>query len=205
VQPTRIPLFPLEAVLFPDMRLPLHIFEPRYRQMIRHCADGGLEFGVSLAKSQGLAAIGCTAAILQILRNYPDGEMDIQTRGNTRYHLRKVYQEKAYFEAEVEYLTEVRARASEEHERELLEACERCHQLLNQGGAEPLPRAGQSLAFHIAGGLPLPLDYKQELLEIDSEAERQGNLLESLNEWLPRLAESNRIQQKARGNGHGVH
>jgi Lon protease-like protein len=186
------------------MRLPLHIFEPRYKQMIRYCADSEIEFGVTLAKQEGLAAVGCTAATLHILRTYPDGQMDIETRGSVRYHLRRVYQEKAYFEADVEYLADSASAVSAGVEKELLEACERCCELL-QSVPPVLPPGAESLAFCLAAGLPMPLDYKQELLEIDSEAERQRSLLGNLNQWIPRLEQAGRMQQRARGNGHVLH
>jgi Lon protease-like protein len=192
------------VVLFPDMRLLLHIFEPRYKQMIRYCVDSEVEFGVTLAKQDGLAAVGCTAATLHILRTYPDGQMDIETRGNLRYHLRRVYRERAYFEADVEYLTDAKSAVSEELDKELTEACDRCYELL-QTVPPGSPPPGQSLAFYLAAGLPMPLDYKQELLEFDSEPERRRSLLDNLNQWIPRLEQTGRMQQKARGNGHALH
>jgi Lon protease-like protein len=78
-KPTRIPLFPLEAVLLPLMPLPLHIFEPRYKLMIRNCLDNQEKFGVILAKEKGIVSVGCTARIVELVRTYPDGRMDIRS------------------------------------------------------------------------------------------------------------------------------
>ena len=78
---SRIPLFPLDAVLYPGATLPLHIFEPRYKLMIRHCLRDNCEFGVILAGEKGVATVGCTAAITRKMKDYPDGRMDILTQG----------------------------------------------------------------------------------------------------------------------------
>lgn len=78
---TRIPLFPLNVVLLPGASLPLHIFEPRYRLMVRHCLTHKTEFGMILAQDSNVATVGCTAQIVQTLRAYPTGESDILTEG----------------------------------------------------------------------------------------------------------------------------
>lgn len=70
-EPTRIPLFPLDVVLLPSMPLPLHIFEPRYQQMIAHCMEERLAFGMVLAANNTVATVGCTAEILQKIRSIP--------------------------------------------------------------------------------------------------------------------------------------
>ena len=78
---TRIPLFPLEVVLLPESVLPLHIFEPRYREMTRHCIENSAEFGVVRQREHGVVAVGCTAEITQTLKEYEDGRFDLLTIG----------------------------------------------------------------------------------------------------------------------------
>src|SRR5215469_12632273 len=73
MRPDRIPLFPLNVVLFPGEQLPLHIFEPRYRRMVRDCLDTTSPFGMLLAMDDGITRVGCTAEILEIIKRYPDG------------------------------------------------------------------------------------------------------------------------------------
>ena len=77
----RLPLFPLNVVLLPGADLPLHIFEPRYRQMVRECLDTQTQFGMLLALPNGIAGTGCTAEILEVTKRYPDGRCDILTVG----------------------------------------------------------------------------------------------------------------------------
>ncbi len=86
------------------MPLPLHIFEPRYKEMIGHCIEKKLEFGMVLASENNVAATGCTAEILRKIRDYPDGRMDILTEGRSVFRLAELLSEKAYYEAIVEYL-----------------------------------------------------------------------------------------------------
>src|SRR6266852_1170896 len=104
MNPKRIPLFPLDVVLFPGIELTLHIFEPRYKLMIRRCVDEKREFGVVLAREEGIAGGGCTAEVGEVVRTFPDGKMDILTEGRTAYQVIELVEERQYYEADVEYL-----------------------------------------------------------------------------------------------------
>ena len=77
----RIPLFPLNLVLLPGNKLPLHIFEPRYKKMIRDSMDNRTPFGIVQAKEDGFSRVGCTAEVIHLLQTYDDGRMDIETVG----------------------------------------------------------------------------------------------------------------------------
>ena len=199
----RIPLFPLDVVLFPGTPLPLHIFEPRYKLMIRRCVESRREFGVILARSDGTAGVGCTAEIVKVVKRYEDGRMDILTMGQTPYRVLKVFDQQPYLEAAVEFLEDGPGRAAPETQQKLLKLFDNCHTLLF--GRASSPRGAEfSLAFQIAAELPLDLEFKQELLEIRSESERQSRLVERLEKWLPQLANLERVRGKAGGNGHGL-
>lgn len=199
----RIPLFPLEAVLFPRTPLPLHIFEPRYKLMIRRCVESRREFGVILARSDGTAGVGCTAEIIRVVKRYEDGRMDILTMGQTPFRVLEVFDQQPYLEAAVEFLEDGPGRAAPETQQKLLKLSDDCHTLLF--GRTSSPRGAEfSLAFQIAAELPLDLEFKQELLEIRSEPERQSRLVERLEKWLPQLANLERVRGKAGGNGHGL-
>ena len=82
-----LPLFPLDVVLFPGTPLPLHIFEPRYKEMIGECLAEHRIFGVVRAVEQGLAEVGCTAEIVTVVKEYPDGRLDLVTEGRKRFEL----------------------------------------------------------------------------------------------------------------------
>ena len=84
-QTHKIPLFPLGLVMLPDMLLPLHIFEDRYKQMILECTGEDKPFGIVLFDGQSIRSVGCMARITKVIKRYDDGRMDIMTRGSQRF------------------------------------------------------------------------------------------------------------------------
>lgn len=204
MKPNRIPLFPLDVVLFPDALLPLHIFEPRYKLMIRHCIEAKLQFGVILAREKGIAATGCMASITAVVKQYPDGKMDILTRGDVPFHVKHVFDEKPYYEASIEYLEEL-ATAYPKASDELTDVYEQCYWMIfNRGPATSSASQPASPAYSMADSLPLPLEAKQTLLELRDERERQEQLLTQLKDCLPELVYLRERRQRSRGNGHSL-
>src|ERR1700730_12664787 len=106
MRPTRIPLFPLELVLFPGMPLPLHIFEQRYKIMLARCVKYSLEMGIILAAEAGIVKTCCTAEIVEKLKEYPDGRSDILCEGRTLFRVVEIVNEKQYQEDIAEFLPE---------------------------------------------------------------------------------------------------
>ena len=99
-----LPIFPLELVLLPGAALPLHIFEPRYKEMITECLAQKKPFGVVRASDEGVADIGCTAEIVSVTKKYDDGRMDILTRGVERFEVLEVNQDRSFWQAEIALL-----------------------------------------------------------------------------------------------------
>jgi Lon protease-like protein len=204
---SRIPLFPLNVVLYPGATLPLHIFEPRYKLMVNHCIAHNREFGVILAGEKGVATIGCTAAITQKLKDYDDGRMDILTQGRAIFRALNLLQERDYHEALVEFLSdtpEVRRRvAQQQEEGTLLGLFQECHTLIygqlwvTSGIQSPWP-----LSFQMAARLPLELEEKQALLEIRAEPDRRNFLIERLKDMLPRLGHLHHARRAAANGRH---
>src|SRR5208282_70591 len=104
MRPDRIPLFPLNVVLLPGEQLPLHIFEPRYRRMVRECLDANSPFGVLLALPDGMARVGCTAGILEVMKRYDDGRLDIITVGRDPFRVVDLFTEDPLLEGQIDYL-----------------------------------------------------------------------------------------------------
>jgi Lon protease-like protein len=94
-----IPLFPLDVVLFPGTPLELHIFEPRYKEMIGECRAQNRQFGVIRAVEQVLAEVGCMAEIVTVVKEYSDGRLDLVTEGRRRFELLGVNQERSFLQA----------------------------------------------------------------------------------------------------------
>lgn len=199
----RIPLFPLELVLFPGTQLPLHIFEPRYKEMVKLCLDQRCVFGVVLTRSGEIAETGCTAEITEVVRQYPDGRMDILTRGMRVFRIRRILGERAYSEGLVEYLEEATTSGLDKSPARLLEAFHRCHELIYHQRLDLNEvDCGAHLSYQLGTELPVPLDVKQDLLQMRSESDRRARLLAHLEEWAPQLERANRVRNKAASNGH---
>jgi ATP-dependent Lon protease len=200
----RIPLFPLSMVLFPGQAVPLHIFEPRYRLMTRQCIDTRSPFGIVFVHAGNIAQTGCSALIVKTLKEYDDGRSDILTVGQKAFHLVRTHNDQAYFEADIEYLEEDFDGIDAGVSAQLEKLYEQCHRVLFE---EEAPRfeteGGISFAYHIASELPLDVAFRQTLLELRSEAERQRRLAARLVEWYPQLEKRDRVRGRAAGNGHG--
>jgi Lon protease-like protein len=199
---TLLPLFPLDLVLLPGTPLPLHIFEPRYREMISECLDRGRQFGVLRGKEQELAEIGCTAEILTVTKKYPDGRMDIVTEGRLRFEVMQLNQERAFLQADVIYLQDEPGPASQQEK----EQAQKLHgEIMTLAGAEPEKSSEvdeAQLSFHLASSLPLDLDFKQALLGMKSETERLRAVISFFETILPNMRRTVHVRRKAGGNGH---
>jgi len=204
-RPNRIPLFPLEVVLLPKMPLPLHIFEPRYKEMIRLCLDQKLEFGTVLAANNAIATVGCTAEIVRKLQEYPDGRMDILVEGCAIFRMVELYSDKPYHEATVEYLEDATSLLDPEQRNRLISAFDDCHmQLFGRHWAPDDREEDEILAYRIGAILPLELGKKQALLEMRAEGERREFILQWINAFLPKLFERHRSRKRAGSNGHAL-
>ena len=204
---TLLPLFPLDLVLLPGTPLPLHIFEPRYQEMMSECLDRNQHFGVVRGKDkddkdQELAEIGCTAEILTVTKKYPDGRMDIVTEGRARFEVIQLNQERSFLQAEVLYLHDQPEIASK---AEIAQALKLHGEIMTLAGAEPEKSSEideRQLSFHLAGSLPLDLDFKQTLLGMKSEAERLRAIISFFDTILPTMRRTVHVRRKAGGNGH---
>jgi Lon protease-like protein len=197
-----LPLFPLDLVLFPGSLLPLHIFEPRYREMISECLEQHKPFGVVRAKEDGIAETGCTAEIVSVTKKYDDGRMDILTQGRARFEIVQVSQARAFLQAEVIYLPDEVGRATSAEEALAVTLHAEAMALAGAQTESSAENREQPLSFHLAGSLPLDLDFKQTLLETRLEAERVRTLISFFESILPSLRRSVHVRQKAGGNGH---
>jgi len=196
-----LPLFPLEAVLFPDTPMPLHIFEPRYKEMISEClADKG-QFGVVRSKENAMAEVGCTAEIVAVTKKYDDGRMDIVAEGRQRFRVMDVKRDRAFLQAEVDFFEDELDSAPPEQVSRALTLHGEIMRLMGAEAGVPDSDHPQ-LSFELAGALPLDLDFKQTLLGLRSESERVLGLIEYYEAVLPNLRRAVKARQKAGGNGH---
>jgi Lon protease-like protein len=210
MKPIRIPLFPLNVVLLPGSTLPLHIFEHRYRVMVRRCLSEGIEFGIILATDKGVATVGCTAAITQRLKEHSDGRCEILTEGRSVFRVVELLEEKEYREALVEYLAEditpISKAELQQKEGELLGVFQECHALLyDQPWVTTSKEKHGDISYRMAARLPLNLEERQTILEFRAEPERQDFLIQWMTAIVPRLIEQ-RLRRNISSNGcrHGM-
>lgn len=192
---TEIPLLLLDLVLFPGMPLPLHIFEPRYRLMIRRCLDANRVFGVALPlpRSEEIApelpmGMGTSTRIIQVFP-LPGGRFNLQTNGEQRFRVHSVQIIDDYPVAEVEWVEDAPSeddlslladRVSDMGQKYFYDlAAETGLNLSDQGPIE-LPSNPYELSMWIAAALPMPAHEKQPLLEQTSTSERLQSLLRYL-------------------------
>ena len=174
----QLDLFPLNTVLFPAMRLPLHIFEPRYLEMIAECVKSDRVFGVVLiadGEEVGEAAtpcgIGTTARVIKIDQQ-PDGQLDIVVVGESRFHIDSIISREPRVVAEVE-LAPLPDDMSDETQAAAEDVRARFDRLVTlmievQSGYMPsfdLPEDIFQLAYLVAAGVPSDLQMAQRLLE----------------------------------------
>ena len=198
-----LPLFPLEVVLLPGTPLPLHIFEPRYKEMIGECLANSAPFGVVRALEAGIAEVGCTAEIITVTKEYPDGRLDLIAEGRKRFEVLELNQERSFLQAEVLLIPDDPGGAAQQ---ERVRAIQLHLEILSLAGAvQDLSAADQNkLSFYLAGSLPLDLDFKQKLLAMRTEGERIGAVATYLENILPKLRRAARAREKAGGNGHAI-
>ena len=205
MRPERIPLFPLNVVLLPGAELPLHIFEPRYRQMVKDCLEEKSEFGMILSLDKGVARVGCTAEIMQVTKRYENGRMDILTVGRAPFRVVELFTKDPLLEGHVDYLEDRENPANPSIQRELVELFEACHTLIFDDYPKNLEGAStEDFSYLVAATLPMDLLWKQQILELRSEADRQERLVAYLREWAPHLQKKEAKRQRAGGNGHGL-
>lgn len=198
----RIPLFPLKAVVFPRTPLPLHIFEERYKEMVGDAIRDNSEFGVVMAMDNGIANAGCTVMVEKVVETYPDGRMDILTRGQTRFEIVSLNEEKDYLQGDVSFFDDEDFEvASAELRDQALSHYRTLSNLASQEQAEPNLEDRQ-LSFQLAHGIP-DLDFLHTLLRQRSEIGRLKQLNHFLNEFIPRQRTIQRMAELAPTNGFG--
>jgi len=205
MQPDRIPLFPLNVVLLPGEHLPLHIFELRYRRMVRECLETDRPFGMLLAVQDGIVRVGCTAEIQLVTKRYDDGRTDILTIGRRPFRVLELFEDDPLLEGNVDYLEDRETARSAPTQEKLLTLYEACYTLVFSGIPPKLDSTPSgSLSYSVATSLPLDLMCKQSLLELRSEEERQGRLVRYLREWALHLQKLGALRERSTGNGHSV-
>ncbi len=197
-----LPIFPLSFVLLPAMPLPLHIFEDRYKEMMSDIIPAEDEFGVVLAKEDGIVNIGCSALVDRVVNRYDDGRLDLLAIGQRRFRIDSIDQDKAYLRATVDYFndedaTDVPADLNQKATaafRQLLE--------IERPDVAEEPKLDRSrMSFQLAQYI-YDLDKRQTVLSLRSEVERLEFLVKIIPGYLERQARIALAKKVGPQNGH---
>ena len=191
-------LFPLGIVLLPGELAPLHIFEPRYKELIGECLDADQEFGLIFSDERGDRELGTRASVVDILERFEDGRLNIIVRGGERFRVVERTSGRSFQTGEVESV-------DDEADEPAPEQVERVRELYGRvaeiAGSEAEDLDDEQLSFAVAARVDFGVEMKQRLLELTSEAARLrllARLLETAAEALARVEERRR---RAQGNG----
>jgi len=193
-------LFPLPLVLVPTERIPLHIFEPRYKELIEECLRDDVEFGLVLELDDGLAETGTRAAVTQLLERLPDGRLNVVVEGRGRFRIVELTGGRSFRTAEVEPVEDEDDPAGDEESAEAVAAFRRLVVLTGAEVDEPAAAAPE-LAFELAARVDFGTELKQELLEIDSPRERTLRVTELMGLAAEALELEAAMRERAGGNG----
>ena len=193
-------LFPLGLVLLPTERVPLHIFEDRYRELIGECIELEREFGLLYADDARLREVGCRAAVLDVVERFDDGRMNIVVEGRERFRIVQHTSGRSFSTAEVEPLDdEDRAMAPESAAR-ALHAFQKLVEIVEAEVELPDPLS-PLLSYELAGRVELEAEAKQELLEARSESKRLERVAELFESAAASVALTEEARRRASSNG----
>jgi Lon protease-like protein len=199
-----IPIFPLSIVVYPGEELNLHVFEPRYKQLIQECSAAGKPFGIPIVMNNHLNELGTLVTITDVTKTYDNGEMDIKTKGQKVFRILEVIKEvpdKLYSGAIVNYPQNRQDAGKKTLMIKVVNAIRELHRLLKVDKDFNKPDE-QLTAYDIAHHAGLSLDQEYELLGLLQEAQRQEFLKRHLAKVLPVLAEMETLKEKVKLNGH---
>ena len=198
-----IPIFPLSIVVYPHEDLNLHIFEPKYKQLVKECFDQKKPFGIPVMINNKMNELGTLLEITAITKTYENGEMDIKTKGKKVFRILEVIDnvpDKLYSGAIVNYPH------NHEHGKRLLinkviGSIKQLHQLLKV--SKPLHKNENELwSYDLAHSVGLTLEEEYELLTLMNELQRQEYLKRHLEKVIPVVAEMESLKEKIKLNGH---
>jgi len=201
--PTFLPLFPLKLVVFPGEKLNLHIFEPRYRQLINECEQEGIPFGIVPLLDGKIADFGTEVALSEVAKRYDDGELDIKTIGKRIFKIDQFQKEvkgKLYSGADVHFISFSKD-ADLFLNEEILNNVRILHQILDINVEIP-QSAADFITYDLAHQVGFNILQELEFLAILEEQDRQKIMLAHLLMLIPMAEEMRELQRRAKLNGH---
>jgi ATP-dependent Lon protease len=195
-----IGLFPLGLVLLPTEQVPLHVFEPRYRELIGECLERDEPFGLVFADDDGLRRIGTLTDVVEVTDRFEDGRLNIVVEGRERFRLVELTEGRSFHTGTIEPLVDADDPPPDEDVERALRVFGRLVELTGAEVEVPTEVAGQP-SFVIGSRFELAADLKLELLEESSERVRLVRLCEILETLAAAVERQREIAQRAATNG----
>ncbi|MBZ5858845.1 LON peptidase substrate-binding domain-containing protein [Flavihumibacter profundi] len=199
-----IPIFPLGIVVYPKEALNLHIFEPRYKQLIQECAEQKKMFGIPTVINHKVAELGTLMRVTEISKKYENGEMDIKTEGVMVFRILEMVRnvpDKLYGGAIVTYPENAEGLGKRGLMQKVLVGIRELHKML-QVNKEFSKPDDQLISYDVAHHAGMSLEQEYELLALLREEQRQEYLKRHLYKVLPMMADMEELKEKVKLNGH---
>ena len=199
-----IPIFPLSIVIYPKEKLHLHIFEPRYKQLIKECRESNKPFGIPTVLNNRLQDMGTLVEVSEIVHEYENGEMDINTEGIKVFRTLEVIKkvpEKLYSGAIVNYPQNRMEDGNAKLMQSIINGVKEVHRLLNITKDFKKPE-NELTSYDVAHHVGLSVEEEYEFLGLMRELHRQEYLKRHLQKVLPMLMEMEQLKKKVKLNGH---
>jgi uncharacterized protein len=198
-----IPIFPLSIIVFPGEQVNLHIFEPRYRQLIQECYSSKKPFGIPAVINNELKELGTLIEITDIKKVYDDGKMDITTKGIGVFRMLQMIKEvpeKLYSGAIVSY-PENEDDGNRLLMQKVVHGIKELHKLLQV--QKDFKKSDEELkSYDVAHHIGLTMDEEYELLGLFRESQRTEYLKRHLAKVIPMLTQMEHLKEKVKLNGH---
>ena len=198
-----IPIFPLATVVYPGEQLNLHIFEPRYKQLIKECIETKKPFGIPSVIDEKISEMGTLVQVMELSKEYDDGKLDIKTEGLQVFRILELINElpdKLYSGAIVNY-PENDEKGNRALMQGIVKGIKELHKLLKIEKKFAKPD-NELWSYDVAHHAGMSLTEEYELLELLHELQRQEYLKRHLKKVLPLLAEMEVLKEKVKLNGH---
>ncbi len=166
----KIPLFPLNMIVLPYEEVPLHIFEPRYKKMIKNSIKENSPFGIVLDNSGNIDNLGCSLYVTKIIKEYNSGEYDLIATGSKRFQILDKEKHDDLWVGEIKYIIEKKIENQEIIKKVQNRYLELLMKLGKNKNFENYIKIETSYEF--LKGISLPIEFKKDMLSIDSELER---------------------------------